>query len=123
MTRELLRLLGCAFLASILAACDPIGYGYVNQLHQAVAVVHHVGNSEKRLTLAAGERRPPQLGDTRGQRDDFFDPHGRLIATFTAEDMRGWHRHDIPPVLVITRSGVVLATEAYWRVPDDGTHQ
>jgi hypothetical protein len=58
---------GCAFLATILAACDPIGYGYVNQLHQAVALVHHVGNTEKRLTLAAGERRPPQLGDRHGQ--------------------------------------------------------
>jgi hypothetical protein len=101
-------------LGMALAGCDPIGYGYINKLHYPVTVVHHLGNTEKRLLLAAGERRPPQLGDSRGQRDEFFDQQGRLIATFSAEQMRTWHRHDVPPVLAISRSGVTVV-EPWWR--------
>jgi hypothetical protein len=105
-------------VAMALSGCDPIGYGYVNQLHYPVTVVHHVGSSQSRFTLAAGQRRPPQLGDWRGERDDFFDPHGHLIATFTPDQMRGWHRHDVPPILVISPTGVSLADHAWWRSSD-----
>ena len=110
----------CALCALVpaFAGCDPIGYGYVNQLHYPVTVVHHVGSTEKRLTLEPGEHRPPQLGDTRGQRDEFFDQQGRLIATFMAEQMRTWHRHDVPPVLVISHTGV-LVSEPRWRSSEE----
>ena len=104
--------------ASLLSACDPIGYGYVNQLHHPVTVVHHVGSNENRFTLAAGQRRMPELGDWRGQRDDFFDSKGHLIASFTEDQMRAWHRHDVPPILIISQTGVSLADHAWWRSSD-----
>ena len=87
--KHILHVVACVSIGSALAACDPIGYGYVNQLHQPVTVVHHVGSSERRFTLAAGEHRPPQLGDWRGERDDFLDSHGHVLASFAPNQMRG----------------------------------
>jgi len=121
--RRVLQVVTCASISSGLAACDPIGYGYVNQLHQPVTVVHHVGSSERRFTLVGGEHRPPQLGDWRGERDDFLDSHGHVIASFTPDEMRGWHRHDIPLILVISHTGVSLADHAWWRSSDSNPHE
>jgi len=36
--KRVLQVVTCASISSGLAACDPIGYGYVNQLHEPSAL-------------------------------------------------------------------------------------
>jgi hypothetical protein len=105
----------CALLLGFgLTACDPIGYGYVNQLHQPVEVVHHVHGRDERFGLAAGQRKLPAMGDWYGSRETFFDRNGKQIATITGAEIKRLERRDTPPVLVLSRSGITLATHEYW---------
>jgi hypothetical protein len=103
-----------ALAFSILTACDPIGYGYVNQLHRPVAVVHHVHGRDERFTLGAGERRLPRMGDWPGSREDFFDLTGREIAAISGTQIKALQHKDTPPVLVLSPAGIELATREYW---------
>jgi hypothetical protein len=103
-----------AFSTLSLAACDPIGYGYVNQLHRSVTVVHHVHGRDERFTLAAGERRLPRLGDWPGSHEVFFDTSGSQIAAISGEEIKQLKHKDTPPVLVLSPSGITLATRQQW---------
>jgi hypothetical protein len=97
-----------------LAACDPIGYGYVNRLHRSVTIVHHVRGRDERFTLAAGERRLPRLGDWPGSREEFVDTSGSQIAAISGEEIKQLKHKDTPPVLVLSPSGITLATRQQW---------
>ena len=102
-------------LASVLlAGCDPIGYGYVNQLQRPVTVVHNVHGTAERFTLAAGARQLPRLGDWLGEREEFFDPSGRQIAVFTRDDLGRLGHRNFPAVLVVSSGGISLASREYW---------
>ena len=103
-----------AFSTLGLVACDPIGYGYVNQLHRPVTVVHHVHGRDERFTLAAGERRLPRLGDWPGSREEFLDTSGSQIAAISGEEIQQMRHKDTPPVLVLSPSGITLATRQQW---------
>ena len=105
-------LLACSTLA--VAGCDPIGYGYVNQLHRPVTAVHHVHGRVERFRLAAGEVRLPRLGDWPGSREDFFDTSGSQIAAISGEEIQQMRHKDTPPVLVLSPSGITLATRQQW---------
>ena len=104
----------CTIGATVLAGCDPIGYGYVNQLHQSVAVIHHVHGRDERLTLAAGERRLPALGDWPGSREEFLDLNGREIAAITGAEIKRLEHQDTPAVLVLSPVGIRMASREYW---------
>jgi hypothetical protein len=111
----IVRLFPIFVVATIaLAGCDPIGYGYVNQLHRPVAVVHHLHGHEERFTLAAGEQRLPALGDWPGDREAFFELSGREIAVITGPEIKRLARKDSPPILVLSPSGISLATREYY---------
>jgi hypothetical protein len=97
-----------------LTACDPIGYGYVNQLHQSVEVLHHVHGRDERFGLAAGQRKLPAMGDWYGSRETFFDGSGKQIAMITGAEIKRLQHKDTPPVLVLSPSGITLATHEYW---------
>lgn len=103
-----------ASLAVFLSACDPIGYGYVNQLHRPVAVVHHVHGREERFTLAPGQRKLPGLGDWEGSREEFFDLNGKQVAVITREEIDRMDHKDYPTVLVLSPTGITLATREDW---------
>jgi hypothetical protein len=103
-----------AFSTVTLAGCDPIGYGYVNQLNRPVAVVHHVHGRDERFTLAQGEHKLPRLGDWPGSREEFFDLSGKQIAAITGAEIKQLEHKDTPPVLVLSPSGITLATREYW---------
>ena len=100
--------------ALTLAACDPVGYGYVNQLHQSVDVVHHVHGHDERFRLAAGQRKLPATGDWPGSREEFFDLGGKQIAVITGSQIKRMEPPDAPAVLVLSPSGITLATREYW---------
>lgn len=101
-------------IAFAFSACDPIGYGYVNQLRRPVAVVHHVHGHDERFTLAAGERKLPAMGDWPGSREEFFDVGGKQIAVITGPEIKRLQPKGIPSVLVLSPSGITLATREYW---------
>jgi hypothetical protein len=111
---KLPALVALASLTLALSACDPIGYGYVNQLHQPVAVVHHVHGHEERFTLASGERRLPAMGDWPGSREEFFDINGKQIAVITGPQIKRLEHRGTPSVLVLSPSGIALVTREYW---------
>jgi hypothetical protein len=96
------------------AACDPIGYGYVNELRRPVAVVHHVHGRDERFTLAPGERRLPAMHDWPGSLEEFFDLNGKQIAAITGPDIKRLGHKNTPSVLVLSASGITLATPDYW---------
>ena len=100
--------------ALLLSACDPIGYGYVNQLDRPVAVVHHVHGREERFTLASGERRLPAMGDWPGAREEFCDLNGKEIAAINGPEIKRLKHKDTVPILVLSPSGITLATREYW---------
>src|SRR2546421_191986 len=104
----------CIGVAAVFSACDPIGYGYVNQLRRPVAVVHHVHGRNERFTLAPGERRLPALGDWPGSREEFFDLTGREIAAISESEIKRLKHKNTPAVLVLSPSGITLATRDYW---------
>jgi hypothetical protein len=112
----MMRLIASAPLLAmtVLAGCDPIGYGYVNQLHRPVAVIHHVHGRDERFTLAAGERRLPAMGDWPGSREEFLDLSGTEIAAVTGTEIKKLQRKNTPAVLVLSPAGITLATQEYW---------
>lgn len=110
-----LAVFGCTLVALALTGCDPIGYGYVNRLNYPVTVVHHVGGEETRFTLAPGARKLPAIHDWLGDREEFLDSRGHQIAVFTRADLQKWGRRDVPPVLVLSQTGVSLASFDYWK--------
>ena len=97
-----------------LAACDPIGYGYVNQLHRPVAVVHYVHGRDERFTLGAGDSRLPRLGDWPGSQEEFLELSGKKIAAISGAEIKRLRHTDTPPVLVLSPAGITLATREYW---------
>ena len=103
-----------ACFALLFSACDPIGYGYVNQLDRQVAVVHHVHGREERFTLASDERRLPAMGDWPGAREEFFDLSGKEIAAINGPEIKRLEHKDTLPILVLSPSGITLATREYW---------
>src|SRR5262249_22447910 len=96
------------------ASCDTIGYGYVNQLRRPVTIVHYVDGHTERFTLTAGQRRLPRLHDFCGSWEEFLDVNGKQIASITAKEIDKLRPKDIPAVLVLSSSGVALATTEYW---------
>ena len=104
----------CSIAVALLAGCDPVGYGYVNELHQPVAVIHHVHGRDERFTLARGERRLPAMGDWQGSREEFFDLNGKAIATITGAEIKRLEHQDTLPILVLSPVGIQLATREYW---------
>jgi len=103
-----------AFSTLGLAACDPIGYGYVNQLHRPVTVVHHVHGRDERFTLAAGECRLPRLGDWPGSREEFLDTSGSQIAAISGKEIKQLKHKDTPSILVLSPWGITLVTRQQW---------
>lgn len=89
-------------------------YGHENQLHQRVTIVHHSRNTRYKVTLPAGAcQLPPFEGDPLCEREEFSDASGKRIALFTIEDYRRLRRPGVPPLLLISRTGVSLASREH----------
>jgi hypothetical protein len=104
-------------LAFLLTACESTGfrYGYVNQLKETVTVVERYRKGVDTSTFSAGYSQEPTPGGSVAESVEFFDARRRPIAIFTRADYRRSGRSGLPPVLVISRSGVHLASRNLWQ--------
>ncbi|HST29523.1 MAG TPA: hypothetical protein VLK27_01645 [Chthoniobacterales bacterium] len=113
---EKISVITATLLMILTAGCDPVGYGYVNQLRRPVSVVHHVHGRDERFTLGAGERKLPAMGDWPGSREEFFDLNGKEIAALTGAQIKKLQHtnKNMMTILVLSPSGITLATQEYW---------
>ena len=107
----------CCVLALLLPACQSakVSYSYINQSKRTVTVVEHRRNGEQRFTFTPGAWQRPGREDSLPERVEFLDPNRGQIAVYTRGDYEREGDPNIPPVLVVSRSGVALASGAVWR--------
>jgi hypothetical protein len=54
------------------------------------------------------------MGDWPGSREAFFDLSGKQIAAISGPEIKRLEHKNTPPVLILSPSGIVLATHDYW---------
>jgi hypothetical protein len=110
-----LAVVGFALLP-LLTACQSAsyGYGYANESKRTVTVVERSRAGVDRSTFTPQAKQLPVEGGSIADRVEVFDPQQRKIAAFTRDDYDRSHHPGVPPVLVVTQSGVTLASREFW---------
>lgn len=103
-------------LLPLFTACGSAGYGYgyANESKRTVTVVEHSRGGVDRSTFTPQAKQLPVEGGSIADRVEVFDAQQRKIAAFTRDNYDRSHHPGVPPVLVITRSGVSLASREFW---------
>lgn len=106
--RSRVRTAGSLLAVLVLAGCDSLGYAYYNRLPYPVICTRN--DEQRTLTLPARKYWPPAMADHYPDRVEFRDQQGRLIGSFTREELRRAHVRG-GPVLVIDKNGVTVSTD------------
>jgi hypothetical protein len=103
-------------LLPLLTACESgsYGYGYANESKRTVTVVEHTRDGVDKSTFTPQAKQLPVEGGSIADRVEVFDTRRRMIAAFTHDDYGRSHHAGVPPVLVVTQSGVTLASREFW---------
>src|SRR5947209_5957259 len=101
-------------LSLLLSACQspPFTCAYWNQRKDTVTIVEHRGSAAERSSLEPDVRQFPGEDQSFPDRVEFFSARGRQIAIFTRDDYQRSRDPNLPPMLVISRSGVAFASQA-----------